>query len=70
MGDIANMMLDGTLCAGCGEYMGCAGDGFPRYCSGCAPPSVKVKEKCPTCGRKVKAIGLQQHMRDAHGVKP
>ncbi len=32
-GEIADMMLDGTLCEGCGEYLGGAGDGFPRYCS-------------------------------------
>ena len=33
-GEIADMMLDGTLCEGCGEYMG--GDvGYPRRCSGC-----------------------------------
>lgn len=32
MGDIADMMLDGTLCEGCGEYIG-EGDGFPQYCS-------------------------------------
>ncbi len=35
MGDIADMMLEGTLCEGCGVYMGdeC---GFPRMCKGCA----------------------------------
>lgn len=32
MGEIAEMMLDGTLCEGCGEYLG-EGDGFPQYCS-------------------------------------
>ena len=34
MGDIADMMLDGTLCECCGEYIddGEAG-GYPRYCS-------------------------------------
>lgn len=31
MGEIAEMMLDGTLCEGCGEYIG-EGEGFPRYC--------------------------------------
>lgn len=68
MGEIANMMLEGTLCAGCGEYLEQGwGDGFPRYCAGCAPPSLKVKVKCPQCGRSVKAVGLDQHIRDAHG---
>ena len=32
MGEIAEMMLDGTLCEGCGEFIG-EGDGFPQYCS-------------------------------------
>lgn len=33
-GDVADMMLDGTLCEACGSYMG-DGDprGFPGYCS-------------------------------------
>lgn len=33
MGEIAEMMLDGTLCEGCGEYIGDGGAGIPRYCS-------------------------------------
>lgn len=32
MGEIAEMMLDGTLCEGCGEYIG-RNSGFPQYCS-------------------------------------
>ena len=34
MGEIAEMMLDGTLCEACGMYIeeGEA-DGIPRYCS-------------------------------------
>jgi len=34
MGDIADMMLDGTLCERCGEYLGEA-EGYPRYCPSC-----------------------------------
>jgi hypothetical protein len=34
MGEIAEMMLDGTLCQVCGEYLG-EGDGFPVTCAGC-----------------------------------
>lgn len=33
MGDIADAMLDGTLCEGCGTYMEGESEGFPRYCS-------------------------------------
>lgn len=34
MGEIAEMMLDGTLCEGCGEFLGDP-VGYPRYCSRC-----------------------------------
>jgi len=43
MGEIAEMMLDGTLCAACGTAMddicdGFEAPGFPRYCCrGCEP---------------------------------
>lgn len=33
MGEIAEMMLDGTLCECCGEFMDGPSEGFPRYCS-------------------------------------
>lgn len=36
MGEYAEMMLDGTCCACCGEYLG-TDAGFPVYCAGCAP---------------------------------
>ena len=75
MGEIADMMLDGTMCQGCGVWLhgGEDGPGYPGYCSDCRrqerqeksrTPSSKVS--CPTCGRKVKAIGLPQHQRDVH----
>ena len=32
MGEISEMMLDGTLCEGCGEYIG-SDNGYPTYCS-------------------------------------
>lgn len=36
MGEYAEMMLDGTCCACCGEYIG-SDNGFATYCTGCAP---------------------------------
>ena len=33
MGEIAEMMLDGTMCECCGEYIDEEGFGCPRYCS-------------------------------------
>jgi hypothetical protein len=52
MGDIAEMMLDGTLCEQCGTYMGNA-IGYPRVCRGCnpakpAPAAKKPKKRKPT----------------------
>lgn len=69
MGEIAEMMLDGTLCEQCGTYMG-EGDGFLRVCSYCRKrSSAERKAACPKCNKRVKAIGLAQHMRDAHKEK-
>lgn len=35
MGDIADMMLDGTLCQGCGCFISANSQGFPGYCGSC-----------------------------------
>lgn len=38
MGEIAEMMLNGSLCEGCGELMPDHREpGYPRRCSGCQP---------------------------------
>jgi hypothetical protein len=44
MGEIADMMLDGDLCEGCGDYLG-DGDGFPRLCESCEEESEKLPKK-------------------------
>lgn len=41
MGEIADMMLDGTLCEGCGEYLGYEDGDYPRLCDSCA----KIRKK-------------------------
>lgn len=77
MGEIADMMLDGTLCQTCGEYVG--GDGFPTFCASCASeqpsgdrtfaqPRNPGKVACTMCGRHVRTAGLNDHMRDKHAV--
>ena len=72
MGDIADAMLDGSLCEGCGVYMG-DDVGYPRKCSACsreerkasAPPAA-IHADCPYCGKRVKAAGLQMHVDAKH----
>lgn len=49
MGEVSDMMLDGTLCQTCGEYLG-DGDGYPVTCPGCkvdtpARPSKNASKK-------------------------
>lgn len=69
MGDIADMILEGELCECCGVYMGDA-CGYPRKCAGCRrdarAPTPSSKVACPKCGKKVKAVGLKDHLRDTH----
>lgn len=78
MGEIADMMLDGTLCACCGEYLGCD-DGYPVYCAGCEPefipkpdplPAKRGRDTpCKRCGKMLCGqFALQQHIKDKHGI--
>ena len=81
MGEIADMMLDGTMCQWCGEWLhgGEEGPGYPGLCASCAREERRTraaqaqrtpeKVSCPTCGKRVKAVGLAYHQRDAHGVR-
>jgi hypothetical protein len=81
MGEVADMMLDGTLCEGCGVYIDGEADGIPRLCTYCEREGARVEEGCPgpgwqekkfvwakckVCGRTVKAVGLPQHMSAKH----
>jgi len=51
MGEIAEMMLDGTLCQCCGEFIG--GEGFPQYCPSCAKDARQAERKAkPTSHNK------------------
>ncbi len=76
MGEIAEMMLDGTLCEGCGEYIG-SDAGYPQYCSDeCAagrgmgdddmPQQKNVQ--CSACAKRfVSDAARDQHYRAKHG---
>lgn len=79
MGEIAEMMLDGTLCAGCGELLGDPTDsepaGYPIYCSACGddydePDDERADQalvKCQECGKKCKGErGYLDHYRAKH----
>lgn len=83
MGEVAEMMLDGTLCEGCGVFLNEKAPGHPCHCHACAAENktekttqrisahhkqqaAQKKVPCPTCGRRVKATGLADHVRDAH----
>lgn len=84
MGEIAEAMLDGELCEGCGVYMGDA-CGYPRRCRGCRPTRAErkaaniarhaaeqarqKKAPCPTCGKRVRLVGMADHQRDAHSTE-
>jgi hypothetical protein len=68
MGEIAEMMLDGTLCEGCGEFLDRGSPGFAQYCGGCRPAAsqahgslryqqnvearARKTEACPECGKR------------------
>lgn len=74
MGDVADAMLDGDLCQGCGVYMP-NGQGFPQTCSACereshkaSGPQAPIHADCPYCGKRVKAAGLQMHVDAKHKV--
>ncbi len=69
MGEYADMRINGECCESCGEYMG-RSIGYARYCAGCQRDQKDAMfAKCPTCKRKVKLIGLSQHIKDKHGAK-
>jgi len=83
MGEYAEMILDGTMCSGCGEFLhdGNDGPGYPGLCSLCAreatnlekrerPTSDKKTMQCPDCTRRFATHeSYLQHYRDRHEKK-
>lgn len=76
MGEIADMMLDGTMCEGCGEFMNIGGEpaGYPVRCAACgeepddSEPVNYVRFNCDICRRPFKTeVSRDQHRRDKHG---
>lgn len=80
MGDIADMMLDGLMCEGCGIFMDDGEEcGYPRRCGACSAEyrrgeniaRVKVKEvkpvPCSNCKRRFGTPeAYLQHWKDKH----
>lgn len=72
MGEIAEAMLDGVLCEGCGAYLG-EGAGHPRRCGECTFKAFNVQHgfdrerirrpfRCNQCGKRFSRQGsLVQH---------
>ena len=82
MGDIADMMLEGILDEEAGEYIGdenkefygSEAPGFPISYERMARERDIVTQKgnkitklpCPICGKKVKPLGISDHIRRQH----
>lgn len=67
MGDISDMMLDGTLCELCGQYVGDA-VGYPVQCSSCQLTDTKPNPcVCPRCNKLFKSVkACNEHRYNAH----
>lgn len=82
MGEVADMMLEGILCAGCGAFLDITSKppGYPVYCSDeCArncgvardtrDRTPKRTMPCPECERKFASTrAMLQHIAVKHGV--
>lgn len=73
MGDIADQVIEGLICQLClCPTDDNPGIDSPYTCGECAddfyvPHKTKaVKVKCPCCKKKVKEVGLNDHIRDVH----
>ncbi|EJU85069.1 hypothetical protein WMU_01956 [Enterococcus faecalis EnGen0351] len=44
MGEIAEMILEGVLCAGCGVFLDVDGNGYPEYCEDCMDQEFEEEE--------------------------
>jgi len=52
LGDVANMMIDGTLCQECGAYLDGDSPGHPRNCGNCTGSQFHRRRRipCKNCG--------------------
>lgn len=69
MGEVAEMMLDGTLCQSCGVYVGTP-CGYPRDCADCRRTQTSSKRRCKHCGKALHSEqAMRDHVRAKHGGK-
>lgn len=74
MGEYAEMMLDGTCCCSCGEFLG-DGDGFAVYCASCQPTENKQTKKIKPAKYKPQKIvsclhvGCRKRFIDENAMK-
>jgi hypothetical protein len=70
VGEYAEMMLDGTCCASCGEYLHGAGiDGVPSYCGGCRQIQDRVDARHAAGKAHECPIARKRHMADKHKMR-
>jgi len=66
MGEIADMMLDGTLCEGCGVFLNKNPPGYPCYCDECEGPGQepypKKEDRFPIIKNPKDFIGEKVHV--------
>lgn len=78
MGDIADQIVNGDICQMCCCTEG-SGEGYPFTCRECLgemgledeptlgnPAVAKNKTQCPLCHKRVRQIGLQNHVKEVH----
>lgn len=66
MGEYAEMMLEGIVCEGCGEFMGGGAPGYPRRCRGCQPPITLLGALKRSLAPNPHARKAERHNRERH----
>jgi peptide subunit release factor 1 (eRF1) len=74
MGEYADMIINGETCQYCMSEYPDEPVGYPWTCRDCKSEMTKgtkpkpqaAKVKCPECGKKVKEVGLADHVNDVH----
>lgn len=69
MGEIAEMMLDGTLCEGCGVYLEGGAQGFPGYCSEACARARGASGPMPSNGRKERRREKRRRYRERRATR-